>query len=70
MDVSVRHALTPSHPTTEQSRERWHEKKERDKVTKRNDVCSRFGLSFVLLILDRFGGIGDDSRTFFRHTPY
>jgi hypothetical protein len=49
---------------TDQSWERWHERQEKEKVTKYKDVCSRLGWSFVPLILDCFGGIGDEGRIF------
>ena len=65
VDLTIRHTLAPSHPTPRTfDLSAWQRRQEESKVSLYGAQCDRLGWQFMPCILDCYGGIGDDGRTF------
>ena len=65
VDITVRHTLAPSRPVRKpEDLPSWFQGQEREKTAKYQSQCRRLGWSMVPFVMDCFGGLGDEARSF------
>ena len=64
VDITVRHTLTPSHPLTRATEvQNWQVRQEQEKHNKYDVACRRHGWRMLPLVVDCYGGVGQEGRT-------